>query len=251
MTTIIFEDEIPAVKRLTKLIQEYDADIQILKVIDSIEDGLKWLKENEAPDFLFMDIHLSDGNSMGIFKLHPIQAPVIFTTAYDEYAIDAFKVNSVDYLLKPIKKEAFSAAMDKLKNIHLKAAKTSHEIIPLEEPKEFKERFVVKLGNKLIPIETSNIAYFYSKDKISFICDQDGKSFPIDYSLDKIEHMIDPKIFFRVNRQILSSHDAIRDIQIGFKARINLTLFPETNIEASVSSERSSLFKKWIKKEFS
>ena len=92
MTTIIFEDEIPAVKRLTKLIQEYDANIQILKVIDSIEDGLKWLRENEAPDFLFMDIHLSDGNSMGIFKLHPIQAPVIFTTAYDEYAIDAFKV---------------------------------------------------------------------------------------------------------------------------------------------------------------
>ncbi len=251
MTTIIFEDEIPAVKRLTKLIQEYDANIQILKVIDSIEDGLKWLRTNEAPDFLFMDIHLSDGNSMGIFKLHPIQAPVIFTTAYDEYAIDAFKVNSVDYLLKPIKKDAFSAAMDKLKNIHLKAVKTNLEILPLEERKDFKERFVVKLGNKLIPIETSNIAYFYSKDKISFICDLDGKSFPIDYSLDKIEQMIDPRIFFRVNRQILSSHDAIRDIQMGFKARINLTLFPETNIEASVSSERSSLFKKWIKKEFS
>lgn len=249
MTTILFEDETPAVKRLTKILQECDPDIKILKVLDSVEQGILYLKEQAHPDFILMDIHLSDGNSLGIFKEVQLNCPVIFTTAYDEYALEAFKVNSVDYLLKPVKTEDLQRALQKLKSIHFKPNPSGISNLVQQTHKTYKDRFVVKLGNKLIPIEIQQIAYFFSRDKISFICDRDGKSYPIDFSLDKIEEMVDPKVFFRINRQILSAHDSIVDIQMGAKAKVQLTLSPSTSIEASVSSERSSLFKKWLKRE--
>lgn len=250
MTTILFEDETPAVKRLTRILQECDPTIEILTVLDSIEQGVRYLKENAHPDFILMDIHLSDGNSLSIFKEIEVHCPVIFTTAFDEYALEAFKVNSVDYLLKPVKTEDLQRAIHKLKLVHFKPNALGLQNLIEQTIKPYKDRFVVKLGNKLIPIEMPQIAYFFSRDKISFICDRDGKSYPIDHSLDKIEEMLDPQVFFRINRQILAARDAIVDIQMGNKAKALLTLTPATSIEASVSSERSSLFKKWLKQEF-
>lgn len=249
MKVVLLEDETPAVERLKKMLLELDPETEILFIGDSIDAALKWFSHQPAPDVLFMDIHLSDGNSFEIFKHTKIECPVIFVTAYDEYVLDAFKVNSVDYLLKPIKQEELSFALQKLKNIHLNEQQNNLQHFASNVDKKYKDRFVIKLGNKLITLLTTDIAYFYSKDKMTFIGSRDGKHFPIDLSLDKIEQMLNPDHFFRVNRQIIATESAIKDVQTSQKSRIILTLDPPLALEASISSERSSIFKKWLKKE--
>ena len=198
---------------------------------------------------MFMDIHLADGSSFNLFKKVTVTSPVIFVTAYDEYALDAFKVNSVDYLLKPVKKADLEAAIIKLKNLQLAFSQTSIEHLIHSLGRKYKDRFVIKLGNKIKTVMVDDIAYFYSKDKLSFICDKESKSYPVDLSLDRIETLLDPEVFFRVNRQIITHASAIREIQTGAKSRILLELNPPCQIEAVISSERSALFKKWLKKE--
>ncbi len=249
MKAIIIEDEIPASKRLAKLISEIDPDIIIEKVLDSVESAIEWFAKNPAPQLLFMDIHLSDGSSFEIFKKVDIKCPIIFITAYHEYAIDAFKVNSIDYLLKPVKKEELENAIFKLKKLQLNFSEAQIENISTEYNKKYKERFVIKFGNKIKTLLSSDIAYFFSKDKLSYLCDKDGRNYPFDMSLDKIESLLDPDVFFRVNRQILAHSQSIQDIQTSAKSRIILTLQPPSTIEAVISSERSASFKKWLKKE--
>lgn len=249
MKAIIIEDELPASRRLSKLISETDPSIEIEKILDSVESSVEWFKQHPEPRLLFMDIHLSDGSSFEIFKKVNVQGPVIFTTAYNEYAIDAFKVNSIDYLLKPIKKQDLEAALFKLKNLHPNFTQEQLDNVSSEHTTKYKERFVIKFGNKIKTLTADEIAYFYSKDKLSFICDTEGRNYPFDMSLDKIESLLNPDIFFRVNRQILAHAKSIVDIQTSIKSRIILTLQPATTIESIISSERSSLFKKWLKKE--
>ncbi len=249
MKAIIIEDEVPASKRLAKLISEIDPNISIEKVLDSVESTIEWFSKNPEPQLLLMDIHLSDGSSFEIFKKVKIKCPIIFITAYHEYAIDAFKVNSIDYLLKPVKKEELEKAIFKLKNMQLNFSTTQLDNVSSEYNKKYKERFVIKFGNKIKTLMASDIAYFFSKDKLSYLCDTEGRNYPFDMSLDKIETLLDPEVFFRVNRQILTHTQAIQDIQTSAKSRIILTLQPPSAIEAVISSERSASFKKWLKKE--
>ena len=249
MKAIIIEDELPASRRLSKLIAETDPSIEIEKILDSVESSVEWFKQHPEPRLLFMDIHLSDGSSFEIFKKVSVQGPVIFTTAYNEYAIDAFKVNSIDYLLKPIKKLDLEAALFKLKNLLPNFTNEQIANVSNDHNSKYKERFVIKFGNKIKTLMADEIAYFYSKDKLSFICDTEGRNYPFDMSLDKIEGLLNPDIFFRVNRQILTHSKSIVDIQTSTKSRIILTIQPSTPIESIISSERSSLFKKWLKKE--
>jgi DNA-binding LytR/AlgR family response regulator len=249
MKALIIEDEKPAARRLTKLLLEVDPTIDIVATLESVEATIQWLTTNTHPQMMFMDIQLADGSSFDIFKKTDITCPVIFITAYDEYAIDAFKVNSVDYLLKPVKKEALEMAILKFRNLQHNYSTLGIDSLLSASGKKYKDRFVIKLGNKIKAILVKDIAYFYSKDKLSFICDQEGKNSPIDLSLDKIEVLLDPTEFFRVNRQIIANATSIRDIHTASKSRILLVLDPPSAIEAVVSSERSSLFKKWLKKE--
>jgi two-component system, LytTR family, response regulator LytT len=249
MNTLIIEDEKPAARRMIAMLSEADSSINILATKDSIENAVEWLKHHPKPDLIFMDIHLADGSSFEIFKKINVESPIIFVTAYDEYAIDAFKVNSVDYLLKPLKKIDLEMALQKLKNLQ-----HNFSILPIESmlhnnEKKYKDRFVVRLGNKIISLNVNEIAYFFSKDKLSFIADKQGKSFPIDMSLDKIENLLNPTDFFRVNRQIITHAQSIKEIHTSAKSRIILDLVPSSQIESVVSSERSALFKKWLKKE--
>ncbi len=249
MKALIIEDEKPASRRLTKLLLEVDPTIEILNILDSVESSIQWLSKNQAPEIMFMDIHLADGSGFDIFKKTNITCPVIFITAYDEYAIDAFKVNSVDYLLKPVKKEELESAILKFKNLQYSYSSIGIDSLVNSSGKKYKDRFVIKLGNKIKSILVDDIAYFYSKDKLSFICDKEGKNSPIDMSLDKLEVLLNPLNFFRVNRQIIANSTSIKDIQTSSKSRIILILEPPTVIEAIISSERSSVFKKWLKKE--
>lgn len=249
MKALIIEDEKPAARRLTKLLLEVDPTIDIVATLESVEATVQWLSNNTHPQIMLMDIQLADGSSFDIFKKIDISCPVIFITAYDEYAIDAFKVNSVDYLLKPVKKEALETAILKFRNLQHNYSAVGIDSLLSATGKKFKDRFVIKLGNKIKSILVKDIAYFYSKDKLSFICDHEGKNSPIDLSLDKIEALLDPTEFFRVNRQIIANASAIKDIHTASKSRILLALHPPSAIEAVVSSERSSLFKKWLKKE--
>ena len=250
MKALIIEDEKPAAKRLTQLITQCEPNIEILAVVDTIDDSILWFQQHPQPDVIFMDIHLADGNSFEIFKRVSIQAPIIFTTAYDEYAIHAFKVNSVYYLLKPIKKEELVQALSKLNTLFVKPTSTNITSLINQHEKKYQDRFIIKLGNKLISLETTTIAYFFSKDKMTYICDQQAKHYPIDISLDKIELMLDPKKFFRINRKILANHISIQEIITTPKSRLQILLSPPppSSIESQISSERSAIFKKWLHK---
>ncbi len=249
MKALIIEDEKPASRRITKLLLEADPNIEIVGILESVEASVQWLSKNPPPHIMFMDIQLADGSSFEILKKTNVTCPVIFITAYDEYAIDAFKVNSVDYLLKPVKKEELEAAILKFRNLQHNYSTIGIDTLLSSAGKKYKDRFVIKLGNKIKSILVKDIAYFYSKDKLSFICDHEGKNSPIDMSLDKIEVLLDPDTFFRINRQIIANSNAIKDIQTSSKSRIVIALYPPTNIDAVISSERSSVFKKWLKKE--
>jgi two-component system response regulator LytT len=249
MKALIIEDEKPAARRIIKLLLEVDPTIEILTILDSVESSIEWLSKNPAPEIMFLDIHLSDGSSFDILKKTNAACPIIFITAYDEYAIDAFKVNSVDYLLKPVKIQDLESALLKFTNLKNSYSSIGVENLVNTVEKKYKDRFVIKLGNRIKSIMIDDIAYFFSRDKLTFICDNEGKNSPIDISLDKLEKLLDPNDFFRVNRQIISKASSIRDIQTSSKSRIILTLDPPSVIEAVISSERSSIFKKWLKKE--
>jgi DNA-binding LytR/AlgR family response regulator len=249
MKVLIIEDEKPAARRVVQLLMEVDPSIQILAILDSIEASVEWLKLNTNPELIFLDIHLADGSSFEIFKKVEVRSPIIFITAFNEYAIDAFKVNSIDYLLKPLKKVDLEQAFLKYKNMQFNFSQLAIDGLVQNLEKKYKDRFVVRLGNKIISVMIDEIAYFYSKDKLSFISDKQGRSLPIDLSLDKIETLVNPLDFFRVNRQIIAHSSSIKEIQTSSKSRIILDLLPASPVEALISSERSSVFKKWLKRE--
>lgn len=252
MNILIIEDEAPAARRLQQLIKDCDPNYIILSVIDSIENAVKWLSSNNSPDLIFMDIQLADGLSFEIFNRFTVVSPVIFTTAYDEYALKAFKVNSIDYLLKPIEKDDLIRSLEKLKTLKkpLKAAASQISMDALLETlkmhKNYKSRFLVKIGEKLVSISIENIAYFISEDKLTFLVTNENKRYPLDYSLDDLDTMLDPKFFFRLNRQCLAKINAIQSIHNYFNGKLKLFLTPTTAKEIIVSREKASHFKQWL-----
>jgi two-component system LytT family response regulator len=239
--TLIVEDEEPAAIRLKKLLNEVADDIEIVNWVDSIEGAVKWLKANPAPDLLMLDIQLGDGLSFEIFRQVQIESFVIFTTAYDEYAIKAFELNSIDYLLKPIDKEKLERSIAKFRKLKSPTSQlTINELIQTIESKtgNYKKRFLINMGAKIKSIETKDIASFYVMEKSCLLSTLEGRSYPIDFSLDKLEGLLNPDLFFRINRQAMVNFHAIDKISVFSKSRIKLELNPKNEIEMLVMTPR-------------
>jgi DNA-binding LytR/AlgR family response regulator len=261
MNVLIVEDEELAVRKLQKLIASTEPSLNIRGVTSSIEESVSWLQQNTAPDLIFMDIELADGQSFEIFEQVTIRSWVIFTTSYDEYALQAFRVNSIDYLLKPIQKEDLQRSLKKLRDLtaqeqtqtsdastpRMNIEKLLRELQGEGSPiKEFRKRFLVKQGQKLLSIETREIFYFYTDERFSFFKTHGGQKFLVDYTLDELADSLDPSQFFRTNRGLIVSHQAIEQIQPYFGNRLSLTLRPAFEKEALVSREKVSEFKDWM-----
>ena len=249
---LIIEDEEPAANRLKKMVEEMESEANVLENIVSVSSAIAWFKQNPLPDLIFSDIQLSDGLSFEIFKNVEVQCPVIFITAYDQYAIDAFKVNSIDYLLKPIKKDDLEAAINKFKKLN-RADNTGagldiNKVLEVfNQPKtEYKTRFIVRYGEHIKTIKIEEVAYFYTEDKINFLTTNEGRRYAIDYNLDALESMLNPKIYFRINRQFIISIHAITEMFSYSKSRVLVKLNPPSKHETIVSTERSGDFKLWL-----
>jgi two-component system, LytTR family, response regulator LytT len=251
MKTIIIEDEKLAAERLEELIKEIDPSIEISAKLTSVEQSIKYLKQNK-PDLIFLDIQLEDGLSFSIFEKVDVDIPIIFTTAYDQYAIKAFKLNSIDYLLKPIKKEELREALNKYKNIKTSYLMDFEEIIRNIQNKEisYKKRFLIQYGQKIKKVEIDEVAYFLCNGEKCFSNNIIRQYFPIDFTLDKLQEVIDPEKFFRINRKMIVGFDAIKNMIPFSRSRIKIELNPPEpkDVEALVSVERSSAFKEWMDK---
>ena len=249
VTVLIIEDEEAAAKRLQKMVAELMPEAEVVNSVVSILAGIHWLKNNAEPDLVIADIHLADGCSFEIFKQVKVNCPIIFTTAYDQYALEAFKLNSIHYLLKPVKKDELKEAVQRFQKLHgTKTTPIDFEkmIASLKKPEAYKQRFVIRFGEHIKTIETQDVAYFYTENKANFAVLKDGKRYPIDHNLDELEHLIDPKYFFRINRQFIISYNSIQEMITYSKARVLIKLNPPTKFETIVSTERSSYFKSWL-----
>lgn len=250
MKILLIEDEYHAQKRLTNLLKELRPNIEILATIDSVEDAVVWLKNNPAPDLMFLDIQLSDGLSFEIFTQIDVEIPVIFTTAFDEYAIKAFKINSVDYLLKPVEEEELEAGIQKFENLFQKKinydVQTIQNLVQSLVKPVYKERFMVKIGHGFSYIPIKEVAYFYSENSLSFLKTRNGKRHIVDHTIDQILELVNPKDFFRINRKAIVCIDAIKQVSPHFNSRLVLKLQPDADFEVMVSRERVKGFRHWV-----
>lgn len=257
MKILIIEDEELAARKLRRLLLETYPDIEILGHLDSIEASVDWLKDNKHPDLILMDIELSDGQCFEIFFKVDLKCPVIFTTSYDEFAIQAFSVNSVAYLLKPIEQKDLVAAIRKyeaLKDLFSTSSPGfSIEYLVKElqvrlEPRAYRKRFLAKYGNRITSFPVHEIAYFYTESKVSFLITFDGKRSSLDYNIEALEGMLDPDEYFRVSRSYIISMRAISKIDDYFGQRLVLQLNPTAREQVLVSRDRVSAFKNWLGK---
>ena len=260
MNVLIVEDEKRTAQRLENLLMQYDSAIQVLAQLPSVAKAVAWFADlaNPKPDLLLLDIHLEDGSGFQLIEQAKLTLPIIFTTAFDEYTLQAFKTNSVDYLLKPIDADELGAALDKFKTLRLVAA-PAPDLAPLLELLSqtplgsssliaYKERFMVTIGPKIRSIETADIAYFFFADKATWLTTQEGLHVSIEYSLDKLIMLLNPKRFFRVNRAFLVSLEAIRTIHTFSGGKLKLDLHPKPTEEVFVSGDRITPFKEWLGK---
>jgi DNA-binding LytR/AlgR family response regulator len=259
MKIFIVEDEDLAIKKLKKTLQTVDETATVVGEADSIKSSVDWLENNPPPDLILMDIELADGQSFEIFNQTQVKSPVIFVTSYDEYALRAFKVNSIDYLLKPVQKEDLHTALEKyrhLKNVYnnqKNAAEYNIEnlVKELQEKltiKEYRKRFLVKLGQKLVSIETDDVAYFFSDGRLNFFKTNDNRKFVVDYTMDELGEMLDPDKYFRISRSFFISVNSVDQIHDYFGNRLLLHLKPASEKEVIVSREKVGDFKDWLGK---
>lgn len=249
MNVLLVEDEYAAAQRLEQLVIKCRPNATIVAQPDSIEETVAWLKEREAPDLILMDVQLADGLCFSIFDQVNVQAPIIFTTAYDQFAIDAFKVNSVDYLLKPIKEEELASALTKMDQFHARPLVPDlaglAAAIGQQEP-AYKKRFLIRVGQAIKLVQVEDIAYFYAAQKNTFLCTFEDRTYTVDDSLDKLASVLSPDLFFRVNRQFMVNLQAIEAMHTYSKSRVLLTLTPAYKEKVIVSTDRSPHFKKWL-----
>lgn len=253
MKALIIEDEYPAAERLIKLIHKADASIEILAVLDSIEAAKRWFLSHPAPDLIFSDIQLSDGLSFVIFEEIDIKSPIIFTTSYDEYAIKAFKVKSIDYLLKPIKPYELVAAIEKFKETQVAFSANDYTLkmqslldsLPMAGRK-YKTRFLVQQQDQLLPIPQEQIAYFFTANEMVCLVRSDNRQFLVDYTLEELEKLLNPSYFFRLNRQYIASLPAVQKIHTYFNGKLKLELTPAPSHEIIISREKAPFFKEWL-----
>lgn len=260
MNVVIIEDENLTAKRLEGMLHRYDPAINVLARIPSVAEAVAWFDPpNQSVDLVFMDIHLEDDLGFRIFEQAHLTTPVIFTTAYDEYMIQAFKVNSIDYLLKPINYDELVAAIEKFKALKKQFGANSANppapdletllsLIGKSKSADYKERFMITVGTKIRSIETADVAYFYLEEKIVFLVTKDGLNLPVDYSLDKLTQLLNPRHFFRISRQFLVSLPAIQTIHTFSAGKLKLDLTPKSRQEVFVSGDRMTEFKEWLGK---
>jgi DNA-binding LytR/AlgR family response regulator len=258
MKILIVEDEDLAVKKLKKTLFSVDESATVVGEADSIKSTVNWLQSNPAPDLILMDIELADGQSFEIFNHVEVKSPVIFITSYDEYALKAFKVNSVDYLLKPVQKEDLHAALDKFRQMKKIYNTEPESAVSLDvlvkqlqqklQTKEFRKRFLVKHGQKLVSVEVDEIAYFFSDGRLNFFKTNDNRKFVVDYTMDELNDMLDPEKYFRISRSFFIAVNSVAQIHDYFGNRLLLHLKPETDKEAIVSREKVTDFKNWLGK---
>lgn len=252
MNVLIIEDEPFAQQELKRLLHAIDPEISMMDCIDSVEESVKFLESGNNPDLIFMDIQLSDGLSFEIFDRTRVSAPVIFTTAFDDYAIKAFKVNSIDYLLKPVEQEDLARAISKFRKTKTKeggffSREQLEEVLGLYRP-AYKSRLVVKLGDKIRHIEANEIAYFFSEDKVSFLVTNETKKYIINYTLEQIEKFMNPADFYRLNRKYVAHINAIETIDKYFNSRLKIGLKPEVEDDVLISRNKVSDFLNWLER---
>lgn len=253
MNILLIEDEDLAVKKLQKTLANVDEEVTVVGVADSIRSSVDWLKGNPAPDLILMDIELSDGQSFEIFNMVEVTSPVIFTTSYDEFALKAFKVNSIDYLLKPIQQDELKTALGKFRKLSNNGKGINLESLVSElkrklQPREYRKRFLVKQGQKLVSIDTDQIAYFFSDGRMNFFKTFDNRMFVVDYTMEELEEMLPEEWYFRINRSFLVSVRSVDKIDEYFGNRLILVLKPTVEKQALVSREKVGEFKKWMGK---
>ena len=263
MTILIIEDEEATARKLRRLLTEVEPTASVVGVLGSVEESVDWFRTQDAPDLILMDIELADGQSFEIFDHVAVNSPVIFTTAYDEFALKAFRVHSIDYLLKPVKEADLRAALAKLRTMKqaltespdnlqvafgnlLQQLKPQRTINTPSEPPSFRDRFLVKQGQRLFSVSTEEIPYFFSRNKLTFLKTDETHEWLIDYTLDELEQMLDPKRFFRLNRQIVAQLRAVERVNLYFNGKLKLTLQPAFEEEVLVSREKAGDFKRWL-----
>lgn len=251
MDVLIIEDEEGAYKNLCKMLKNYDPSIKVIGWFKSIKSAVSWFASNQNPDLIFLDIKLADGLSFEIFNKVKIEVPVIFTTAYHEFALKAFELNSVDYLLKPFSAKSLEKSINKLKRFHLKdnqllveKIKAVVESMSLKD-NSFKNRFLVKIGEKLLSIAVDDIAYFFRDELVMLVTKQD-KKYAVNYSLDELEQIISPKLFFRINRQFLVNIQSVNVVHNYFGGKLKVEIIPKYEGDVVISQEKASPFKNWM-----
>ena len=252
MKAVIIEDEKIAAESLKNLVNQLDENVEVVAMLQTVEDSVEWLSDNKQPDLLFVDIHLADGSSFSIFEKVKIECPIIFTTAYDEYALKAFEVNSIDYLLKPINKDDLQRALNKYKNLKGQASNIdymnimSHLLEQTNIVNNYKEFFLIPERDKLIPLATKDIAFIYIDLKLIKAVTYSGKVYYMNQNLDELMSQLSPKKFFRANRQYIIAHEAVKDVSVWFGNKISINLIVPTEEKIIVSKARVTEFKNWF-----
>lgn len=248
MKVLIIEDETAAARNLQSMLESIEPDIEVVGITESIIDTIDWFAENPMPDIVFMDIHIADGESFRIFDSVDITAPIIFTTAYDQYALEAFKVNSIDYLLKPLKEEDLQRAMDKWRRItHTERNEYRHRIdTMISEQHQRSDMFLVHVKDKIVPLQAADIAYFYTSNERVSAHLLDGTSLPMDKTLEALQSSLSEHDFFRANRQFIVARKAVKDISVWFGSRLSLNLTVEIPERIVISKARVPEFKRWL-----
>ncbi len=253
---LIIEDEPLAQSELKRLLISSGYDIHVIDCIDSVEDAVEWIRDNKAPDLMFFDIQLSDGLSFEILKQVKTPSPIIFTTAFDEYAIRAFKVNSIDYLLKPVKQHELNAALDKFRSLHTSSSAPSagglqlsqiEKLLELSQPR-YKSRFISRIGDVIKHIDIQEVAYFKAEDNEVMLVTHQGKQYFINHTLDQLGNLLDQTNFFRINRSYLVCLSSISKISKYFNSRLKLELNPTTQEPVLISRVKVPEFLNWMDK---
>ncbi len=254
MRVLIIEDEIPAQRLIKDLLQEIDSEIEILGCLNSVKSAVNWLNENSHPDIVLLDIQLSDGLSFEIFKQVQIECMIIFTTAYDEYAMQAFKVNSLDYLLKPIEKEELQLALEKYTQyskqfIQKKNTSTDfNEVAALlmSGKKEYRKRFLIQSNESFFYLKVEDIAFFYSTQGITFAVTFEKREYPVNFSLESLKDQLDEDMFFKTSRQIIISIKAIKKVHTYFQRKLKIETDPVHSEDIIVGKDKAASFKRWL-----
>jgi DNA-binding LytR/AlgR family response regulator len=245
MNTLLIEDELPAARQLTKLLQAARPEYRIVETLDSVAGAVRWLRNFPAPDLIFVDIQIADGISLDIFSKIDVKSPVIFTTAFDHYAVQAFKVNALDYLLKPVDPEELEQALQKFEQRKMPVVDLQ-ALTRMLAPASYKDRFLIKIGHHLTFVETPEIAFFRSSDGLTQAFTFHGKKYFIDHTLEELERLLNPREYFRVNRGVLLRVQAIQKIHPHLNGRLKLETDPPAPEELFVSRDRTGVFKEWL-----